>query len=228
MSVAEFNRGVIEATSDLAICYKPQIAHYSAAAIEDDLLSTIDFLRSQNLPVILDAKRNDIGSTADRYASEVFERYGADATTVNPYLGYDGIAPFLEYEDKGVFVLAKTSNPTASWQNWQCDAEPLYLKLARSIHDASGASESLGFVVGATDPDALATMRRAFPDTWFLAPGVGAQGATPDEVLQNAGKRVVFNASRSVLYGDGSGNMDYFTGVRERAQALACILVRHN
>ena len=180
MSVAEFNRGVIEATSDLAICYKPQIAHYSAAGIEDDLLSTIDFLRSQNLPVILDAKRNDIGSTADRYASEVFERYGADATTVNPYLGYDGIAPFLEYEGKGVFVLAKTSNPSASWQTWQCDAEPLYLKLARSIHDDSGASEALGFVVGATDPDALVTMRRAFPDTWFLAPGVGAQGATAD------------------------------------------------
>ncbi|MDA0272342.1 MAG: orotidine-5'-phosphate decarboxylase, partial [Proteobacteria bacterium] len=112
--IFEFNKAIIDATLDLTSCYKPQIAHYASEAAEDELLATIEYLKNLSVPVLLDAKRGDVGSTAEMYARELFERYGADATTVNPYLGKDSMDPYLDYTDRGVFILCRTSNPGGS------------------------------------------------------------------------------------------------------------------
>ncbi|MBD3649526.1 MAG: orotidine-5'-phosphate decarboxylase, partial [Pseudomonadales bacterium] len=128
-----FGRDIIDATADLVCCYKPQIAFYARHGAEDQLEKTIDYLKSLNIPVLLDAKRGDVGNTAAQYAGELFERYGADAVTINPYLGLDSIAPFLDYKDRGVFVLCRTSNAGgADGQNLILEqGAPLYEHIAR-------------------------------------------------------------------------------------------------
>ncbi|MEX2489633.1 MAG: orotidine-5'-phosphate decarboxylase, partial [Pseudomonadales bacterium] len=105
-----FNRAIIDATADVACCYKPQIAFYASRGAEDQLVKTIDYLKTLDIPVLLDAKRGDVGNTANQYAIEVFERYGADAVTINPWMGLDSMAPYLEFKDRGVFILCRTSN----------------------------------------------------------------------------------------------------------------------
>ena len=225
LSVLEFNRQIIDATGDIALAYKPQAAHYAAAGLEEDLQATIDYLRERDIPVILDAKRGDIGATATHYAREVFARYGADAATVNPYQGADSVQPFADYASKGVFVLARTSNPSSAWQSLQTErGEPVYLHLARNIYQACNAHNNLGFVVGATCLEAVRTMRQNFPSAWLLAPGIGAQGGSLEELLAiTGGEKLLFNASRSILYGDAgadTGGGDYFEAVAARAKSL--------
>ena len=153
--IFEFNRKIIDATSDLVCAFKPQIAYYSAQQAEDQLLMTIDYIRNKypNLPIILDAKRNDIGSTAEMYATEAFDRYGADAVTVSPYLGKDSLEPFLKRKDKGVIVLCRTSNPGAGdLQDLICDGKKLYEVVAQKCASEWNQNKNILLVVGATYP----------------------------------------------------------------------------
>ncbi|NLG49447.1 MAG: orotidine-5'-phosphate decarboxylase [Chloroflexi bacterium] len=206
-SVADFGRAIIDATADLACVYKPNIAFYEALGL-DGLRALRDTLNHvpADIPVLLDAKRNDISSTAGAYARAVFETWGADAVTVNPYLGRDGVAPFTAYSDRGVFLLCKTSNPSAGEiQDWEQGGVPLYRHIAELAGDWADGRE-IGLVIGATYPQAIAEIRAASPKTWFLIPGIGAQGGELDAVLQAGlradGMGLLINASRSILYAD--------------------------
>ena len=200
-----FNRQIVDATRDLVCAYKPNYAFYEACGLEGlrALRRTIDYI-GDAVPVILDAKRSDIGSTAAAYARAAFETWGAGAVTVAPYLGSDAVAPFLAHADRGVFLLCHTSNPSAAeLQTVDCGGEPLYLRVARQAMEWAGA-ERLGLVVGATYPDALRAVRQVTPQAWLLVPGVGAQGGDLEAAvaagLRADGLGMVINASRAVCY----------------------------
>jgi uridine monophosphate synthetase len=206
-SVLDFLKAIVDATANLTCIYKPNIAFFEAMGDEGlrTLRQILDYIPWE-IPILLDAKRNDISLTATAYARSVFERWGVDAVTVNPYLGRDGVEPFLAYEDRGVFVLCKTSNPSASEvQDWSQGGEPLYLHVAR-LADAWVQERQVGLVVGATYPEAIADLRTQSPYSWFLVPGVGAQGGEIEAVvragLRDDGLGLIINASRSVLYAD--------------------------
>ncbi len=203
--IFSFNRRIIDATRDLVCAYKPNYAFYEACGLEGlrALRRTIDCIGAAT-PVILDAKRSDIGSTADAYARAAFETWGADAVTVAPYLGSDAVRPFLAHAGRGVFVLCHTSNPSAAeLQTLDCGGEPLYIRLARQAVEWAGP-EQLGLVVGATYPAALRAVRRVAPQAWLLVPGVGAQGGDLEAAvaagLRPDGLGMVINASRAVCY----------------------------
>ena len=203
----EFCRDIVDATKDLVCAFKPQIAFFAALGAERTLEDLIGHIRTvaPDVPIILDAKRGDIGSTAAQYAKEAFDRYDADAVTVNPYLGYDTLEPFLERGS--VFVLCKTSNPgSGDLQGLLVDGEPLYRRVARELTARWGDSGRLGLVVGATYPAELADVRGVVGDVPLLVPGIGAQGgdaaALAGAVTPEGG--VVVNSSRAVLYA-GSG-----------------------
>jgi len=206
-SVLDFLKAIVDDTADVTCVYKPNIAFYEAMGDEGlrALRQILDYIPWE-IPILLDAKRNDISSTATAYARSVFERWGVDAVTVNPYLGRDGVEPFLAYEERGVFVLCKTSNPSASEvQDWSQGGEPLYRHVARLV-DGWVQDRQVGFVVGATYPEAIAELRAQSPRSWFLVPGVGTQGGEIDAVVK-AGLRddnlgLIINASRSILYAD--------------------------
>lgn len=198
-----FNRRIVDATRDLACVYKPNSAFYEAAGPEglEALRQTIAYIHdTAGAPVILDAKRGDIGSTAAAYARAAYEVWGADALTVNPYLGHDSVAPFTAYAERGVFLLCHTSNPGATdLQTLPCPSRPLYEHVAEKA-----AAWGTGLVVGATYPQALARVRALAPESWILLPGVGAQGGDLEAALA-AGLRadglgVVVNSSRGILY----------------------------
>ena len=186
--ILTWNRAIIDATADLACVYKPNIAFYEALgqAGFDLLRQTLDYIPN-HIPIILDAKRGDIGSTAAAYAQAVFDVWGVDAVTLSPYLGRDSVDPFAAYPNKGLFVLSHTSNPGAGEfqhseiSDWRTlDREPnhpLYIHVART---ATQWSPNVGLVVGATYPDEMRAVRAAVPDTWFLVPGVGTQGGGRD------------------------------------------------
>ncbi len=206
-SVSAFMRAVVAETSDYACVFKPNIAFYEALGPDGiDVLAEVLASIPEDMPVILDGKRNDITSTATAYAQGVFERLGADALTVNPYLGSDGVAPFLAYQDRGIFLLCKTSNPGAGEiQDWTQRGVPLYQHVADLASTWAEGGE-IGLVIGATYPQAVAEIRAAYPNTWFLVPGIGAQGGDLEAVLA-AGLRadrkgVVINSSRGIIYAD--------------------------
>ncbi|MBN1836357.1 MAG: orotidine-5'-phosphate decarboxylase [Spirochaetales bacterium] len=185
--VLEHNREVIEATLPYAACYKPNIAFYEAYGLPGlrvlrDTLSAIP----AEVPVVLDAKRNDIGQTAVAYARALFEGWGVDAVTLNPYLGRESLAPFLSHSGKGLFLLCRTSNPgSGDLQGLTlAGGRPLYLEVAREALSWSGEPGRIGLVVGATDPEALALVRREQPDPWILCPGIGAQGGDLERAVQ--------------------------------------------
>ena len=204
----EFCREIVDATADLVCAFKPQIAYFAAERAEDELEALIAHIHREHpgIPVILDAKRNDIGSTAERYARELFQRYEVDAATVNPYLGWDSIAPFAEYPGRGTVILCLTSNPDSAWLQDHPEADPAYLRVA----DMAAAKDrgNLMLVVGATHPERLGKVRMRAPGLPFLVPGIGAQGGDVDAVfargLDEDGAGLVVNASRSVIFaGDG-------------------------
>ena len=205
-----FNRRIIDATADLAAAYKPQIAFYSAAGREGELAETIRYIR-QRAPhalVILDAKRNDIGNTAEAYAAEAFDRYGADAVTVNPYLGEDSLRPFLARADRGTIVLCRTSNPGArDLQDLLVDGLPLYRRVAERAERDWNGNKNLMLVVGATYPGEMAELRRAHPTLWFLVPGIGAQGGDLNRTLAAGltadGTGLLINSARGIIYAGG-------------------------
>ena len=209
-AIFAFNKAIIDATHDIVCAYKPQFAHYATVAAEDQLAATIDYThdRYPAVPVILDAKRGDVGSTAEFYAVEAFERYGADAVTVNPYLGGDSVAPFTKYAERGTILLCRTSNAGgADLQEQLIDGEPLYLRVAKLAANQWNANKNISLVVGATVPQVIADVRKAVGDMPLLVPGVGAQGgdmkATVAVGRDSKGTGLVINASRSVIYASG-------------------------
>ncbi len=219
--IFSFNRAVIDATVDQVCCYKPQLAHYSAIGAEQSLEKTITHIRERNVPVLLDGKRGDIGSTAERYAVELFERYGADAATVNPYLGLDAMQPFLDYADRGVFMLCRTSNPGgADVQELKLETgELLYEHIARQAAEAWNGHNNVGLVVGATQPRELARIREISGGMTFLVPGIGAQGGDIEATMTaGAGGGMILSSSRGILYA-GEGSPDFETAVRTAAIA---------
>lgn len=206
-----FNRRVVDATAALAAAYKPQIAFYSALGAEGQLVQSIRYIRERapHAVVILDAKRNDIGNTAEAYAREAFDRYGADAVTINPYMGEDSVLPFLARADRGAILLCRTSNPGArDFQDLRIDGLPLYRHVAATAARRWNKQRNLMLVVGATWPAEMAELRAAHPELPFLVPGIGAQGGDLDATLQAGldaqGAGLLINSSRAILYA-GSG-----------------------
>jgi orotidine-5'-phosphate decarboxylase len=220
--VFEFCRAIVDATADLVCAFKPQIAYFAAQRAEDQLEALIQHIHEHHpgIPVILDAKRGDIGATATQYAREAFERYGADALTVNPYMGFDSIEPYLAYHGRGVIVLCRTSNPGGSdLQFLKVDGVPLYQHLARRCAEDWNASGQLGLVVGATFPVEVAKVRLLAPDLPLLVPGIGAQGGDLEGTLRGGrdacGEGLIINSSRAILYaGDGD---DFAVAARQEA-----------
>ena len=219
--IYHFNRAVIDATADLVCAYKPQVAHYAAYEAEDQLERTIEYIhqRYPGIPVILDSKRGDVGNTAARYALEAFERYGADAVTVNPYLGTDSLEPFLDYESKGVIILCRTSNPGArDLQDLDTGGRKLYQVVAELAATRWNSHRNCALVVGATYPRELAEVRAIVGDMPFLVPGVGAQGGDAEAVVQlgqtPAGTGLLVSSSRAILY---AGNDEHFAAAARAA-----------
>ena len=218
-----FNRQVIDATADLVCAYKPNFAFYGAlgasgwAALEGTLAHI-----PESIPVILDAKVGDIGNTAEKYAEMFLDRLGADALTVNPYMGQDAVAPFLQRQDKGVFLLCLTSNSGAEDFERQllCDG-PLYRRVARKAADWNTAG-NCGLVVGATQPETIREIRALVPDMPLLVPGVGAQGGDLEAAVvggqDREGAGLIINASRAVLY--ASDGEDFAAAARQTASRL--------
>jgi orotidine-5'-phosphate decarboxylase len=224
-SIFDFNRAIIDATRDLVCAYKPQFAHYAAHAAENQLEHTIDYIKATcpNAIVILDSKRGDIGSTAEQYAHEAFERYGADAVTVNPYLGRDSVEPFLKHGDKGVIVLCRTSNPGArDFQDLDVGGKKLFQHVAERVATEWNTANNCMLVVGATYPEELADIRSRVGDLPFLVPGVGAQGGDVAKAMAagktKAGTGLVISSSRAILY--ASSGDDFATAARKAAQDL--------
>jgi orotidine-5'-phosphate decarboxylase len=204
--ILAFNRFVVDAVGDLVCAFKPQFAHHAAEGAEADLAETIAYIRATrpHALVILDAKRGDIGSTARMYAREAFERYDADAVTVNPFMGDDAVAPFLERPDRGAVVLCRTSNPDAARvQGLDAGGEPLFVAIARRAETVWNAAGNVMLVVGATAPEDLSRVRAAAPSLPFLVPGVGEQGGSAEEVTRRGaradGRGLVVSVSRAIL-----------------------------
>ena len=223
----DFCAAVVDATADLVCAYKPQIAHFAAVGGEAQLHRLIRHIHdtAAGVPVILDAKRGDIGSTAAHYAREAFERYEADALTVSPFMGLDSLAPYMDaYPERGLFVLCRTSNPGADDLQALCvqrdggPAERLFERVARLAAGAWNRSGQLGLVTGATRPQDIVAVRAVAPRLPLLIPGVGAQGGDLEATVRAAGDRFLINASRSVLY--AAGGAGFAAAARAEAQRL--------
>lgn len=221
----EFCRTIVDATADFVCCFKPQFAHFAAQRAEGALERLIAHIHEAHpgVPVILDAKRGDIGSTAAYYAEEAFDRYGADAVTANPYLGHDALEPFLRRADKGVVILCRTSNPGArDLQDLDVGGRKLYQHVAETAAREWNANGNCLLVVGATYPEELADVRARVGDMPLLVPGVGAQGGDVEAVVRNgctaAGGGLVISSSRAILY--ASGGDDYAAAARAAASSL--------
>ena len=205
--VYQFCKEIIDATADLVCAFKPQIAYFAALRAEEQLEALCMHIRQTypHIPLILDAKRGDIGSTAEQYAREAFERYDANAVTVNPYMGFDSVAPYLEWTDRGTIVLCRTSNPGgADIQHLDVDGEPLYLHVARLVAQKWNTNGQCALVVGATFAEELARVRQAVGNLPLLVPGVGAQGGDVDAIVaagvDGGGTGMMINSSRAILY----------------------------
>jgi len=223
--IFQFNRSVIDATADLVCAYKPQFAHYAAYEAEDQLERTIEYIHRVHpgIPVILDAKRGDIGNTAERYAIEAFERYGADAVTVNPYLGGDSREPFLRHAERGVLILCRTSNPGAGdLQDLMIEGRPLYQVVAELAARRWNSRGNCLLVVGATYPRELAEVRALVGEMPLLVPGVGAQGGDVEQVVASgrtrSGTGLVISSSRAILY--ASAGEDFARAARAATASL--------
>jgi orotidine-5'-phosphate decarboxylase len=223
--IYDFCARIVDATGDVVIAFKPQIAYFAAHRAEDQLEKLMRHLRATfpNVPVILDAKRGDIGSTAGQYAREAFERYGADAVTLSPFMGFDSVQPYLRYEDKGAFLLCRTSNPGGDdLQNQRLasvEGQPLlYEHVAALANGPWNLNGQVGLVVGATYPAEIDRVRTIAPKLPLLIPGVGAQGGDAAATVR-AGWRpdapIVVNSSRAILYASAAG--DFAQAARREA-----------
>ncbi|GAB3538929.1 orotidine-5'-phosphate decarboxylase [Noviherbaspirillum agri] len=225
-AIYAFCKAIIDATAATACAFKPQIAYFAALRAEDQLEAICEYLRANypKIPIVLDAKRGDIGATAEQYAREAFERYGADAVTVNPYMGFDSVAPYLEWKDRGVIILCRTSNPGGSdLQFLNADGKPVYQHVAQLVADKWNTNGQCGLVVGATFPDELAQVRRIVGEMPLLVPGVGAQGgdvrATVLAGKTGNGTGMMINSSRAILYAkpDAQAGEDFTQAARRVA-----------
>lgn len=223
--IFEFNKAIVSATHDLVCAYKPQIAYYAAVGAESELEMTIRYIHEKfpGIPVILDAKRGDIGSTAQMYAKEVFDRYKADAVTVNPYMGGDTLQPFLSRKEKGVVILCKTSNPgSGDIQDLLPEGLEVYKRVAQLAHDQWNENDNCILVVGATYPEEMSAVRAIASDIPFLVPGIGAQGGDVEKVIQSGvtkdGLGLIINSSRGIIF--ASGKEDFAEAAREKALSL--------
>jgi len=222
--IFDFCAAIVDATKDLVIAFKPQFAYFAAHRAEDQLERLFAHIRrvAPEVPVILDAKRGDIGSTAEQYAREAFERYQADAVTLSPFMGFDSIEPYLRHPDKGLILLCRTSNPGGSDLQAQvlANGDHLYEHVAKLAAGAWNRDGRLGLVVGATFPRELARVRELAPTLPLLIPGVGAQGGDAAETVKAAWRPdapIIVNSSRAVLYA-GSGE-DFASRARAVADA---------
>lgn len=222
-AIFEFCRAIVDATHDLVCAFKPQIAYFAAHRAEDQLEALIAYAheRYPDVPVILDAKRGDMGATSEQYAREVFERYRGDAVTLQPYQGYDAIAPYLSYEGKGAIILCRTSNPSGDELQALTVAsagrsEPLYLHVARVVAERWNTNGQCGLVVGATYPKELAAVRAAVGELPILVPGIGAQGGDLEASVRAGATEaggIIVSSSRAVLY---AGNGEDFAAAARR------------
>ena len=225
--IFEFCREIADATADLVCSFKPQFAYFASQRAEAQLEKLVKHLKDKypHIPVILDSKRGDIGSTADHYALEAFERYGADAVTVNPYMGFDTIEPYLKHAGKGVIVLCRTSNPGGSDLQFLNvnSGEPLYLHVAKLASQNWNSSGQISLVVGATFPEEIAKVRTIVGDMPLLIPGIGAQGGDIDATVKAGciagapGTGMIINSSRAILY--ASAGNDFAQAARNVAQS---------
>ncbi len=232
-----FCRDIADATADYACSFKPQIAHFAGHGAEDALQRLIAHLHASHpgIPVILDAKRGDIGSTAQHYATEAFVRYGADAVTVNPYLGRDSAQPFLDHVEKGVVILCHTSNPGArDFQELDVHDDgsgggPLYQRVAETVARDWNGNGNCMLVVGATFPEELNEVRAIVGDMPLLIPGIGAQGGDLEAVIRNGknadGNGLIVSSSRAILY--AAGNDDYAEAAANAAKSLRDAINRY-
>jgi len=224
----DFNKEIVDATHELVCAYKPQIAFYSAVGAERELELTIQYIRERapNAIVILDSKRGDVGNTAAAYAKEAFERYQADAVTVNPYMGEDSVRPFISDSSRAAIVLCRTSNPGAKdFQDLLVDNTPLYRHIAQLAAREWNQLENVLLVVGATYPEEMALLRRAHPEITFLVPGIGAQGgdlkATLDNGLDSRKRGLLISSSRQIIFaGDQSAIHKAARELRDQINAL--------
>lgn len=223
-AVLEFNKAIVEATADLVCAYKPNLAFYEMLGPKGlELLKKTHELIPKEIPVIADAKRSDVENTARAYAIALFDYYKFDAVTVNPLLGYDSIAPFGERADKLVFLLVRTSNPSAhDFQELDCAGKPLYQRLAEKAREWN-TKGNVGVVAGATAPQELATVRKIIGDEVpILVPGVGAQAGDLEQAVKHGmnarGELAIINASRSVIF--ASSGEDFAQAARKAARTL--------
>jgi orotidine-5'-phosphate decarboxylase len=220
-AVEPFLEAIIAATADLVCAYKPQIAHFAAIGAEPELERVIATIRREapDAVVILDAKRGDIGSTAEMYAREAFDRYGADAVTVNPYLGSEGLTPFLARPAHGAVILCRTSNASGAELQDVPPEAPLFERVARLAAQRWNAAGNAMLVAGATRPEELARIRALAPELPLLVPGIGAQGGDADKVVAAGvdarGRGLVVSSSRAVLY--ASSGEDFAEAARAEA-----------
>jgi orotidine-5'-phosphate decarboxylase len=237
-AIEDFCKAIVDATGDLVCAFKPQIAYFAAVGAEKQLENICEYIRARfpDVVLILDAKRGDIGDTAALYAREAFSRYGADAVTVNPYLGTDSLEPFLATPGKGTIVLCRTSNAGSSeFQSLEVDGEPVYLRVARTAALKWRSIGECALVVGATYPEELLHVRAIVGDMPILVPGIGAQGGDINAVIRAGTTRpsssattqaitaatsrrgLIINSSRAILYASDGAN--FATAARDAALA---------
>lgn len=223
--ITRFCTEIIDATADLACAFKPQIAYFAALGAERQLEEICAYVRSNypQIPLILDSKRGDIGATAKQYAREAYDRYGADAVTVSPYMGSDSVEPYMEWKDRGVIVLCRTSNAGGSdLQFLQVDGKPLYQHVAKLVAEKWNVNGQCALVVGATYPEELAQVRALVGDMPLLVPGIGAQGgdiaATVTSGRTAGGTGMMINSSRAILYAAPAAGEDFAMAARRVAE----------
>ncbi len=223
--ILEFCKAIADSTADLVCAFKPQFAYFASQGAEVQLEKLISYLKTHypNIPVILDAKRGDIGSTAEHYAIEAFERYGADAVTVNPYMGKDSVEPYLQYAGKGVIILCRTSNPGGSdLQNLNVSENGALFEKVALLAKEWNQSGQIALVVGATYPAEIARVRSIVGNMPLLIPGIGAQGGDIDATVKSGaipghpGVGMIINSSRAILY--ASAGNDFAKAARKVAE----------
>lgn len=221
-AIFEFNKAIIDATQDLPAVYKPNAAFYEAEGQQgvNALRRTIGYIKdTTDVPVILDAKRGDIGNTNDGYVKAAFDEMKADAITVHGYLGKEAMQPFLDRREKGVFVLARTSNKGAGeFQDLMVDGKPVYQIVSENVANNWNENGNVGLVMGATSPEELKRIREILPEVPLLIPGVGAQGGTAEEIVPVAKDRFLINSSRGIIF--ASNGQDFAQVARQEAEKL--------
>jgi len=226
-SIVEFNKAIIDATADLVCAYKPNSAFYEALGAQgmSALKETVDYI-PKDIPVIDDAKRGDIGFTAKAYARGIFDSMNFDAVTINQYMGYDSVALFIEYRNKGVFILCRTSNAgSGDFQSLNCVADGRNIPLFQMVADRASQWNkygNVGLVAGATYPGELQLLREIYPDMLLLIPGIGAQGGDLEKAVRSGidagGKCIIINSARLIIY--ASRGADFATAARKAAMDL--------